>query len=98
MFTTNTQAGRNQDTIWKLPPPDFYVVGNVIVLRAKLDHKALQSTSSQTDSTTPPQKLDIIQVSPIEFCKLLFFEISVHKRKIYLNRLERLVQESGVIV
>lgn len=98
MFTTNTQAGRNQDTIWKLPPPDFYVIGNVIVLRAKLDHKALQTTSSQTDSTTPPQKLDIIRVSPIEFCKLLFFEISVHKRKIYLNRLERLVQESGGIV
>ncbi|CVL12163.1 hypothetical protein LB506_010721 [Fusarium annulatum] len=95
-FTTNTQAGRNQNTIWKLPPPDFYVVGNVIVLRAKLDHKALQSTSRQasTDSTTPPQKLDILRVSPIEFCKLLFFEISVHKRKIYLNRLERLVQES----
>ncbi|QGI59856.1 hypothetical protein CEK27_003827 [Fusarium fujikuroi] len=96
-FMNNTQAGRNQDIIWKLPPPDFYVAGNVIVLRAKLDHKALQSTSRQasTDCTTPPQKLDILLVSPIEFCKLLFFEISVHKRKIYLNRLERLVQESG---
>ncbi|KAH7222451.1 Alpha/Beta hydrolase protein [Fusarium oxysporum] len=99
-FTNNTQADRNQDAIWKLPSPDFYVVGNIIVLRAKLDYNALQSTSSQTstDTITPPQKLDILRVSPIEFCKLLFFEISVHKRKIYLNRLERLVQESGATV
>ncbi|KAF5588517.1 hypothetical protein FPANT_6592 [Fusarium pseudoanthophilum] len=99
-FTNNPQADRNQDTVWKLPPPDFYVVGNVIVLRAKLDYNALQSTSSQDhtesmDTTAPSQKLDILRVSPIEFCKLLFFEISVHKRKIYLNRLERLVQDSG---
>ncbi|KAF5719955.1 hypothetical protein FMUND_4425 [Fusarium mundagurra] len=96
-FTTNSQADRNQDAIWELPPPDFHVVGNVIVLRAKLDYNALQSTSSQTstDTTAPPQKLDILRVSAIEFCKLLFFEISVHKRKIYLNRLERLVQRSG---
>ncbi|EGU77641.1 hypothetical protein FOXB_11871 [Fusarium oxysporum f. sp. conglutinans Fo5176] len=48
-FTNNTQADRNQDAIWKLPPPDFYVVGNIIVLRAKLDYNALQSTSSQTN-------------------------------------------------
>ncbi|EWG44873.1 hypothetical protein FVEG_15738 [Fusarium verticillioides 7600] len=98
-FSKSIQADRNQDSVWKLPPPDFHVVGNVIVLRAKINYNALQSTSSQTstDGTTnaPPQKLDILRVSPIEFCKLLFFEISVHKRKIYLNRLERLVQESG---
>ncbi|EXA01958.1 hypothetical protein FOWG_01670 [Fusarium oxysporum f. sp. lycopersici MN25] len=97
-FTNNTQADRNQDAIWKLPPPDFYVVGNIIVLRAKLDYNALQSISSQTSTdttTTPLQKLDILRVSPIEFCKLLFFEISVHKRKVYLNRLEKLVRESG---
>ncbi|KAF5656129.1 hypothetical protein FCIRC_13767 [Fusarium circinatum] len=96
-FTTNSQADKNQDSTWRLPPPDFHVVGNVVVLRAKLDYNALRLTSSQTsaDTTTPPQKLDILRVSPMEFCKLLFFEISVHKRKIYLNRLERLVQEAG---
>ncbi|KAF5538592.1 hypothetical protein FPHYL_12491 [Fusarium phyllophilum] len=96
-FINATQPDRNQDATWELPPPDFHVVGNAIVLRAKLDRNALQSTSCQTstDTATPTQKLDILRVSPIEFCKLLFFEISVHKRKIYLNRLERLVQESG---
>ncbi|KAF5626698.1 uncharacterized protein FTJAE_9555 [Fusarium tjaetaba] len=42
-FTNNPQADGNKDAVWKLPPPDFYVVGNVIVLRAKLDYDALQS-------------------------------------------------------
>ncbi|KAF5565626.1 hypothetical protein FNAPI_1554 [Fusarium napiforme] len=89
-FTSNPQADRSQDTVWKLPPPDFYVVGNVIVLRAKLDYNALhlQSTSSQTrtDTTAPSQKLDILRVSPIEFCKLLFFEISTsHPAVIYYD-------------
>ncbi|KAF5973036.1 hypothetical protein FCOIX_8987 [Fusarium coicis] len=53
-FTNSTQADRNQDPVWKLPPPDFYVVGNAIVLRAKMNYNALQSTSSQTstDGTT----------------------------------------------
>ncbi|KAH7168109.1 Alpha/Beta hydrolase protein [Fusarium sp. MPI-SDFR-AT-0072] len=97
---TNAQGDRKQIAIWELPPPDFYVVGNVIILRAKLDLNVLQSrpSHSSTDTNTPPQKLDIIQMSQKEFGKLLFFEISVHKRKIYFNRLEKLVQERGGIV
>ncbi|TXC10912.1 hypothetical protein FocTR4_00006176 [Fusarium oxysporum f. sp. cubense] len=97
---TSAQGDRKQIAIWELPPPDFYVVGNIIILRAKLDLNALQSrpSHSSTDTNTPPQKLDIIQMSQKEFGKLLFFEISVHKRKIYFNRLEKLVQERGGIV
>ncbi|SCN90949.1 uncharacterized protein FFE2_07154 [Fusarium fujikuroi] len=95
----NTQGDRKDIAIWELPPPDFYVVGNVIILRSKFD-SVLQSrlSHSSTDINTPAQKLDIIQMSQMQFGKLLFFEISVHKRKIYLNRLEKLVQERWGIV
>ncbi|KAF4970071.1 hypothetical protein FSARC_2817 [Fusarium sarcochroum] len=79
---------------WKLPPPDFHVVGNIVMLRAKLDMDVLQLRPNQDSmaSSMPPQKLDMLQISPVEFCKLLFFEISVHKRKVYFDRLERLAQ------
>ncbi|KAG5787101.1 hypothetical protein H9Q69_013830 [Fusarium xylarioides] len=97
---TNTQGDKKHDTIWELPAPDFYVVGNIIVLRARLNLNALRSRPNQTniDNCESPPKLDILQISQTEYGKLLFFEISVHKRKVYFNRLERLVQECREIV
>jgi hypothetical protein len=93
-FTNNSRAATNHDTYWKLPPPDFWVVGNIIVLRAKLDLTTMQPRLNQDRNTADrQQKFDILRVSPLEFCKLLFFEISVHKRKVYLNRLEKLAQQ-----
>lgn len=93
-FTNNSRAATNHDTYWKLPPPDFWVVGNIIVLRAKLDLTTMQPRLNQDRTTADrSQKFDIFRVSSLEFCKLLFFEISVHKRKVYLNRLEKLVQQ-----
>ncbi|KAH6958080.1 Alpha/Beta hydrolase protein [Fusarium avenaceum] len=95
-FANHSRAATNHDTHWKLPPPDFWVVGNIIVLRAKLALAGVQPRPNP-DSTTadmPLQKFDILRVPPLQFCKLLFFEISVHKRKVYLNRLEKLAQQS----
>ncbi|KAF5625075.1 hypothetical protein F52700_9450 [Fusarium sp. NRRL 52700] len=91
---TNVQTDRKHATIWELPVPDFYGVGNIIVLRAKLSFNNLQSRLTQTDlnNDTTSQNLDILQISQTEYGKLLFFEISVHKHKVYLNRLEKLVQ------
>lgn len=94
-FASQSRAATNHGTHWKLPPPDFWVVGNIIVLRAKLALTGVQPRPNP-DSTTadlPPQKFDILRVPPLQFCKLLFFEISVHKRKVYLNRLEKLAQQ-----
>jgi hypothetical protein len=94
-FANHSRVTTNHDTHWRLPPPDFWVVGNIIVLRAKLALAVVQPRRNQTSTTAdlPPQKFDMLRVSPLEFCKLLFFEISVHKRKVYLNRLEKLAQQ-----
>ncbi|KAF5673863.1 hypothetical protein FHETE_3250 [Fusarium heterosporum] len=92
-LTNHTRTTTNPETHWRLPPPDFWVVGNIVVLRAKLDLVAVQQRPSQDNTTADlPQTFDMLRVSPLEFCKLLFFEISVHKRKVYLDRLEKLVK------
>ncbi|KAM5353716.1 hypothetical protein ACJ41O_000366 [Fusarium nematophilum] len=80
------------DKQWELPPPDHHVVGDVIVLRARLDlaTPTLADGQDGVADKSPTQTLDMVQIPNSEFSRLLFFDISVHKRRIYLERLEKL--------
>ncbi|KAJ3542503.1 hypothetical protein NM208_g4056 [Fusarium decemcellulare] len=93
VLTTNhssQDAGRQ----WQLPYPDYHAVGEIVVMRARLDvgGTGLTGGSNLVTDKAPAQKLDMRQISPAEFSKLIFFEISVHKRRIYLERLEKMIQ------
>ncbi|CAM1503554.1 Fc.00g011450.m01.CDS01 [Cosmosporella sp. VM-42] len=79
-------------TEWKLPSPDYHIVGDIVVLRSKID-LGVVFRPGETDFDTlvaPSQRLDMVHVSPQEFQQLLFCDVSAHKRRLYLERLEKL--------
>jgi hypothetical protein len=62
---------------WTLPPPTFYNLGQLVVLR---------------DANSDQDQLDLRaeSVTPEEFSKLLFCKVAVHSRRIYLENVENL--------
>ncbi|KAF5021927.1 hypothetical protein F66182_6030 [Fusarium sp. NRRL 66182] len=93
-FVNSAKLETSDQEDWQLPQPDFHVVGDIVVLRSKMDINALQQGRNQNSTAESmwPQRLDMLRVSRVEFCKLIFSEISVHKRRVYLDRLERLAR------
>ncbi|KAF4982820.1 hypothetical protein FZEAL_1612 [Fusarium zealandicum] len=89
-----TNAQDSSGSQWELPAPDFHVVGDIVVLRAKLNLGELSSAGEGDDvvDAVPTPSLDMIQVSSSDFNRLVFFDISVHKRRIYLDRLEKILR------
>ena len=77
---------------WKLPPPDYHIVGDVVILRSNVDFGVVFRPGDDECDTlvAPSQRLDMVQVSPREFEQLLFCDVSAHKRRLYLERLEKL--------
>ncbi|KAK3387878.1 hypothetical protein B0H63DRAFT_471070 [Podospora didyma] len=84
-------AGLKAGGVWPLPPPVFHLLGDIIVLRICFDSPEMKEDSDDAVSPEPLLKTD--KVSPDEFCKLLFCDISVHRRTAYLERLNMLVGE-----
>ncbi|KAM5363048.1 hypothetical protein ACJZ2D_012233 [Fusarium nematophilum] len=80
------------DKRWKIPPPDHHIVGEIIMLRSRLDYVAESWVSgSESDGLIArSQQLDVVGVSHRVFEQLLFCDLSPHKRRLYLERLEKL--------
>jgi hypothetical protein len=77
-------------TAWPLPPPEYSLLGDIIVLRLKLmDAPASNDdeTFSQAETLTTPL-VRAVEVTPEEFSKLLFCDIGTHRRTAYLERME----------
>lgn len=78
------------DVEWPLPPPSFYAVGDILLLRKNFPSLAPHLTALFKE---PP---GCVKLSLSEFGRLLFCDISVHKRKNYVERVRRLVEASTV--
>ncbi|KAL6400978.1 hypothetical protein AUP68_16698 [Ilyonectria robusta] len=76
------------DVEWPLPPPSFYPVGDILLLRKNFPTLAPHLTGLFKE---PP---GCVKLSSSEFGRLLFCDISVHKRKHYVERVKRLVEAS----
>ncbi|KAK3370940.1 hypothetical protein B0T24DRAFT_577929 [Lasiosphaeria ovina] len=80
-------AGPKVGVTWPLPAPVFHLVGDIVVLRVCFD-------APEADDVIPEASLKADKVSPDEFGKLLFCDLSVHRRTAYLERLNMLVRET----
>ncbi|KAK4444484.1 Alpha/Beta hydrolase protein [Podospora aff. communis PSN243] len=75
---------------WPLPPPEYSLLGDIIVLRLKLMDAPAHNddeTFSQAETLTTPL-VKAVEVAPEEFSKLLFCDIGTHRRTAYLERME----------
>lgn len=79
---------------WDLPLPVYYLVGEIVVLRSNLNLSPVSQSSaldSQSNTETlTGASLSAIQLSALEFGNLLFCDIGVHKRRVYLDRMRKL--------
>ncbi|KAH8173603.1 lipase (class 3) domain-containing protein [Sarocladium implicatum] len=71
---------------WKLPPATFQIVGDIVVLRATISTPVVfeaGSSNAPALSTT----FEGLNISPDDFSQLLFCEVGVHKRRLYVDRM-----------
>lgn len=76
---------------WPLPPPQYHLVGDIIVLRLRLSGGAssapVDDALSQASTLTAPM-VEAVRVAPGEFGKLLFCDLATHRRRAYLERMD----------
>jgi hypothetical protein len=75
---------------WALPPPTYYLVGDVVVLKTCLETSQQADDSVSEATTLAIPLLKAVKVSAVDFSKLLFCDVAVHRRMVYLERLEML--------
>ncbi|KAK0640825.1 Alpha/Beta hydrolase protein [Cercophora newfieldiana] len=88
--TTALDDMDTSEKAWPLPPPEYNLVGDIVVLRLRLiDTPSTNDdeTFSQAETLTAPV-VRAVEVTPEEFSKLLFCDIGTHRRTAYLERME----------
>jgi hypothetical protein len=74
--------------VWPVPPPQFHLLGDIVVL--KMDGES--AADDESDATAVVQRsLRTVQLSEDELVKLLFCSVAVHRRAVYLERMDTLV-------
>jgi hypothetical protein len=73
---------------WTLPEPAYQIVGEIVILQSVLQSQPLTAAETSETETQPPKTVRAVKVTSHEFGNLLFCDLSVHKRKAYLKRLE----------
>lgn len=72
--------------MWTLPPPAYYLVGEIIILRKQMSFSTVVPDDA-SDAPTISASLEAIKLSPEIFSQVLFCEVSAHKRRFYLERM-----------
>ncbi|KND89963.1 hypothetical protein TOPH_05342 [Tolypocladium ophioglossoides CBS 100239] len=77
----------SQALCWTLPEPSHQLVGEVILSRSAL--RATRPTGDSASEVAAPQaaSLMFIKVARAAFHNLVFCEVGVHKRRVYLERM-----------
>lgn len=90
---TNVIDDERPDT-WDVLPPDYHILGQIVILRLKLGFTSLETPSGQSllGQVMPTRHMDMVQITPSTFSQLLFFDTSIHKRRVYLSRIEEIYQ------
>ena len=95
----NVQALKNSSTwssdatvprSWFLPSPDFWHVGDIILLKLELPC----ADNGARNGMNGTLALRAFKVGPDEFAKFLFCRISVHARVCYTDRVETLMRNT----
>lgn len=71
---------------WPLPPVTFQIVGDIVVLRSSMS-TSTTADDDNSDATTLTTTYDAFEVPLEVFSQLLFCEVGVHKRRLYVERL-----------
>jgi hypothetical protein len=85
---TDSLSNSVMDKIWPLPQPTYRVVGEIVILQST-------ALSKSIDLDPSAKTVRAVKVSSGEFSNLLFCDLGVHKRRIYLQRLELLTSSHG---
>lgn len=78
---------------WPLPSPLYHLVGDIVVLRTWLGSTDTTDDSSSVATAIAPLSVRAVSVSGDEFSRLLFCDITVHRRRVYLARLDMLARD-----
>ena len=85
----DTMSSRNRSD-WPLPGQEFHHVGEVVILQSVT--KEVTSAGSEGVEQERARKMVCgVEVIGEELSTLLFCDLSVHKRRVYLRRIEQLV-------
>lgn len=76
---------------WEFPPPDHHIIGDIVILRSRIEYGTPSQELQGDTLITHSQRLDAVQVAPRDFEQLLFCDLSAHKRRLYLERIQKLV-------
>jgi hypothetical protein len=75
--------------VWPLPLPQFHLLGDIIVLRTCVE----SASDDESDATAVVHRsLRAVQLSEVELGRLLFCDVAVHRRAVYLERMDMLVK------
>lgn len=78
--------------VWPLPLPQFHLLGDIIVLRTCVE----SASDDESDSTAVVHhSLRAVQLSEDELGRLLFCDVAVHRRAVYLERMDMFVNIAG---
>lgn len=78
---------------WSLPSPFYSLVGDIVVLQSCLNSSSVTHDAASDASTIVSPSLRAIRISETAFGKLLFCEVGVHKRRVYLDRMNKVTTQ-----
>ncbi|KAK4670712.1 uncharacterized protein QC763_213520 [Podospora pseudopauciseta] len=95
VFNSSAATAERDSKSWPLRLPTFHLLGDIVVLKLHLvDLPSVQGDDALSQaSTIVVTTLKAVKVSPKEFAKLLFCDISTHRRKAYIERMEMLATQ-----
>jgi hypothetical protein len=77
----------NQLPVWPLPQPEYWHLGQIVVFKVKVAETIVDDS---LDGGKDELVLHTVAVSPEEFGKLLFCDVSSHRRISYQERVDLL--------
>lgn len=81
------ESARPELPMWPLPKPEYWHIGQIVVFKVKLT----SSTDDGAGCRDDVLKLRTVTVSAAEFAKLLFCDVSSHRRVSYQERVDLLL-------
>lgn len=76
---------------WQLPLPKYHIIGDILLLRNIPQRIPDPRNDIDSDAATQTDQCQLcVKLSAREFSKLLFCDLSVHKGRIYLERVQAL--------
>lgn len=86
-MTLEKRVGEPKARLWPLTPPDYYPIGDIIVLKVSVGN-----LDAITEGGPPPIILRAVQISEHSLASVIFCGIEVHSRVHYTKRVQILLK------